>query len=259
LWWGRWDLNPGPPAPQAGILDQNVQNCTKIPTFHQDTDSSRRRPQQYNELIINTLINAKSLGKSENTVKSISFSLKQLNKHTNLNNPEEVKNYIANHNVANGTKIKLCFSYDWYCKTNNIKWEKPKYRWERKIPLIPTTANIDKIISASTEKYASIFTILKETGIEGQELHTTDRQHIDTERGIINVQGCKGHNSRSIKLKQKTADMLRKYMLRYKQQYPFPKPKAISEIWRRLGKILRKLRMNWSRIRHQKPYRLSII
>ena len=22
LWWGSWDLNPGPPAPQAGILDQ---------------------------------------------------------------------------------------------------------------------------------------------------------------------------------------------------------------------------------------------
>ena len=32
-WWGSWDLNPGPPAPQAGILDHSSQNWTKIPRF----------------------------------------------------------------------------------------------------------------------------------------------------------------------------------------------------------------------------------
>ena len=29
LWWGSWDLNPGPPAPQAGILDQ----ARRLPHF----------------------------------------------------------------------------------------------------------------------------------------------------------------------------------------------------------------------------------
>ena len=30
-WWGRWDLNPGSPAPQAGILVQNHRNIPRIP------------------------------------------------------------------------------------------------------------------------------------------------------------------------------------------------------------------------------------
>jgi hypothetical protein len=52
---------------------------------------------------------------------------------------------------------------------------------ERKIPLIPITENIHKIISASPEKYATIFTILEETGLEGQELATTLAEAITME------------------------------------------------------------------------------
>jgi integrase len=149
-------------------------------------------------------------------------------------NPQQVKDYIANKNVTNATKQKLVNVYDYFCKANNLEWTKPKYKWERKIPLIPTTANIDKIISASSTKYATIFTILKETGVEGRELATTTRNNIDAEQGIINVQGCKGHNSRSIKLKPKTADMLRVYLELYKGEHPFPSSRRFGERWRRI-------------------------
>ncbi|MCK4477370.1 tyrosine-type recombinase/integrase [Candidatus Bathyarchaeota archaeon] len=197
---------------------------------------TRRRPQQptkYDDLIINTLIKAKNSGKAKNTVRSISYSLRQLNKNADLKNPEEVKTYLANSTVCNATKTKLCFAYNWFCQTNNIQWTRPKYKWERKIPIIPTTANIDKIISASTRKYATIFTILKETGLEGHELATTTRQHIDSEQGIISAQGCKGHNSRALKLKSKTADMLRHYLHTYTQNQPFPNSRAMGEAWRK--------------------------
>ena len=59
------------------------------------------------------------------------------------------------------------------------------------------------------------------------------RNQIDTEQDIINAQGCKGHNSRSIKLKQKTADMLRTYLNKHTREKPFPRSKAISNIWQR--------------------------
>jgi len=194
---------------------------------------SRLRPQSNVEgRIINTLLESRKRGLAENTLKSISFSLKQLSRNADLNNSDSVKEYIADMKVSNATKIKLCFAYDIYCKTNAIAWSKPRYKWERKIPLIPTTANIDKIISASTPKYATIFMILKETGLEGHELATTTRQYIDSERGIINAQGCKGHNSRSIKLKEKTAEMLRRYLQMHSGEKPFPNAKAMSEIWR---------------------------
>ena len=148
-------------------------------------------------------------------------------------NPQEVLTYIANHNISNSAKQKLANCYDYFTKTNNLVWNKPRYKWERKIPLIPTTENIYKIISATTKKYATIFTILEQTGLEGQELANTHRKDIDAEQGIINVHGCKGHNSRSFKLKPKTADLLRAYLHKYTSDKPFPLSIRMSEMWRR--------------------------
>lgn len=73
--------------------------------IHSDS-LTRQRPQQpskYDDLIINTLINAKASGKSENTLTSISYSLRQLNKNADLKKPEEVKTYLANSTVCNAT------------------------------------------------------------------------------------------------------------------------------------------------------------
>jgi integrase len=131
-------------------------------------------------------------------------------------------------------------SYNYYCTINQIEWKRPKYRYERKIPLIPTTDNINKIIAASSKKYATIFRILAETGIEGRELTTTRRKDIDAEQGIINVQGCKMHASRSIKLTPTTADLLRQYLHTYTDDYPFPDSHWMSEIWIRTRNELAK-------------------
>jgi len=227
------------PRPLQADLNQDTQ----VPL-------TRRRPQQptkcnnpiINNLIkstnpntpeiINTLLDLKNRGLGESTIKDTSYKLRQLSKMTDLHNPEAVKATIANHKVANSTKTKMVQAYKYYCQTHQVEWTPPRYRWERKIPLIPTTANVDKIISASTPKYATIFTILKETGLEGHELATTTRNHIDSEQGIISAQGCKGHNSRQIKLKAKTADMLRAYLQIYTQDNPFPSSRAMGEIWR---------------------------
>jgi len=238
-------LNPGSPAPQAGILVHTRRICTKIPTKSKAEALTRRRPPKVptkqTELIINTLITLKSNGKAENTIKSVSQNLTRISKHADLANPEEIKQYIANAKridngkpLSNGTKSKLVFCYDCLCKANKIQWEAPRYKWEQPVPIIPTTANVNKIISASTKRYATIFTILAETGSEGQELHNMHKDNIDTEQGIISSKGCKGHASGSYKLKAHTAEMLREYIAKNPQEYPFPQPKVMSQIWRRI-------------------------
>ena len=231
-------MNPGSPAPQAGILDHIRRICTKIPT---KSDSLTRRRPQTQELIINTLINLKTNGKKENTIKSVSQNLTRISKHADLSKPEEVKQYIADAKrldngkpLANGTKSKLVFCYDCLCKATNLQWQPPRYKWEQKTPIIPTTANVEKIITASTKRYATIFTILAETGAEGQELHQTHRNDIDTEQGIISIKGTKGHASGTYKLKTRTAEMLREYLAKDQREYPFPQPKVMSQIWRRV-------------------------
>ena len=225
-------MNPGSPAPQAGILVQQICPEPEIPAF----DQTRRRPHKQevttNSQIINTLLKCKNSGLAESTLKSIASSFRTISKNADIDNPEAVKAFIANLKLSNNSKQKHANNYNYFCKYNGLKWEKPYYRSERNIPLIPTTANINKIISASSRKYAVIFTILKETGLEGMELATMPRSQIDAERGIINARGCKGHNSRSFKLKPSTADLLRTYLTQHKDAYPFPRSKIMGQMWR---------------------------
>jgi hypothetical protein len=117
-------------------------------------------------LIISTLVRMKNNGLSDNTPKGVSHKLNQIAKTANLLDPEEVKTYIANAKLSNASKQKLANSHQYFAKTHSLPYEKPRYKWERKIPLIPTTENVHKIISASSRKYATIFTILEETGLE---------------------------------------------------------------------------------------------
>jgi integrase len=224
-------LNPRLPAPQASVLILTSHSATK--THDADMVTRPRALLRHEDKIINTLLWMKKRGRSENTLYSVSQKLRHLTKHADLMKPETVLNFIANKDVSNSTKTKLVSDYKNFCTFNGLTFEVPKYRFERKLPLIPTTENIYKVISASSWKYSVMFTILEQTGIETRELATTKRSDIDAEKGIINVQGCKGHNSRSIKLKPQTADLLRAYLHKYDKEYPFPKAKRMCEMWAR--------------------------
>lgn len=190
-----------------------------------------------NGLIINTLINLKNNGKEQTTIKSVGQVLRQLSKSVNLADITKVKTYIANAKMQNGkpylnsSRNKFVFAYDCLCKANGLQWEKPYYKYEPKTPLIPTTENAYKIINSATRRYATIFSIMAETGIEGAELHGITRKDIDAEQGIISVQGHKGHESGTYKLKQSTAEMLREYLHKNPEEQPFPKPKIIGQVW----------------------------
>jgi len=126
--------------------------------------------------------------------------------------------------VADSYKANIVKAYNYLCMLNQIEWTKPRYKPKIKVPLVPTTANVNKIISASTKKYATIFTILAETGLEAHELAT---------KGTMTAEGCKGHAPRSFKLKQATADMLRGYLSRYTDKKPFPDSRWMSCVWTR--------------------------
>ena len=228
---GSLGFEPRLPTPQAGILDHSRSLVTRMHT----KTLARLRPQQQ-EVIINTLINLKNNGKAENTIINVSQSLARISHHADLTQPDKVKEYIARATKLNGqplsnaTKQKLVFAYDCLCQSQNIQWEPPKYKCEEHIPIIPTTENVMKIIDASTKRFTTIFTILAEIGLEGQELH---KNNIDTERGIISVEGCKGHTSGTYKLKSATTEMLREYLTKNPQEYPFPKPNIMGQMWRK--------------------------
>ena len=186
--------------------------------------------------IVNTLIKLKSSGLAESTLRPVSYELSRMAKHCDLDNPDDVKNYIANMKGANSYKDVFVKSYSYYVKHNNLKWDRPKLKSERKPPRIPTKKEIMNVVSASSRKNAVIFKILMETGVMPHELANADRRDVDLDRGILSVQGFKGHTSRNFKLKSDALACLRVYLYRVKDEKPFPDSKWMGKIWRRLRK-----------------------
>ena len=241
-------MNPGSPAPQAGILFRTPRNSLRIPEKSERVVQTRRRPRLLKntaDRILKTIEQLTADGKSQNTIDSVMTSLKILNRETDLMNPEAVKMCIAtikkrdtrNRETAellcNQSKQKHLNNYAYFAKTNGIQWEKPKLKWDTKIPITPSREQAETIISsAPTLKSATIFRVLLETGYEGQELHNTTRKDIDIEQGIITVAGTKGHSGRSFKLKASTAEMLRIYMQKHQREHPFPTPQLMGDAWR---------------------------
>ena len=236
-------MNPGSPTPQAGILNHSrgvlaaIQD--KTPLLDDDPQHTKTE-----NLIINTIIHAKAEGKADNTIHSFDKNLRQLSKHVNLTDPKAVKEYISNEvneetgePLAPSTKNKHCLAYEWLCKSNNLEslktWIKPFYKVEEGTPLIPTSQDVNKIIGACSRKYATIFTIMAEIAVEGEELHKVKREKIDTEQGIISITGTKGHASANYKLKPRTAEMLRQYIAKNNKENPFPRAKIMGQIWQR--------------------------
>ena len=227
LKWGRGDLNPGSPAPQAGILDQARLR----------PHSTGHRP-FLNGNIIKTLIKLKASGLSESTLEHVSYRLSVLDRNCSLDDPVEVSNFIANMKVANSYKNTFVKSYNYYVVLNGLSWNKPTYKYERKIPRIPTSEAINKMISRASRKYATIFKILMETGVMPFELSQVTERDIDLEKGVINVQGFKGHTSRSFKLKSDTVAMLKQYLQTYTCDKPFPNSLWIGKMWRKFRNSL---------------------
>jgi integrase len=249
-------LNPGFPAPQASVLIRTRLRAPETGLYKNE------------QIIINTLAKLRASGLDNGTLTQVEYQLKELNEKADINNPEEVKTYIANRKnkngkeTANSYKNNLIKAYAYFTVINNIQWKRPYFHYERVIPRIPTTESIKKIISASTRKYATIFTILAETGFEGKELERIPRSQINEEQGIINAQGCKHHNSRPIKLIQQTADMLRWYLQKYKDEYPFPRSDNYSRIWQRtrnkLAEKLNEPELKKIKLRHLRHYQATL-
>jgi integrase len=60
--------------------------------------------------------------------------------------------------------------------------ETPPLQNQGVIPIIPKTESVTKIIGAATERNATIFTNLAETGLECAEVLSMTRNQIDTNK-----------------------------------------------------------------------------
>ncbi|UCE16064.1 MAG: site-specific integrase [Candidatus Bathyarchaeota archaeon] len=158
--------------------------------------------------IVNYLLQMKRNGRAESTIKRHNQLLTQLSKLCDLNNPEEVKETLANFKWQTNTKRATANILNTYYKFLKIPFEKPTYAKEHKLPFIPTEQEIDLIIASGTPRTATRLQLLKETGARTGEIDHLEWTHIDTARKTIYITAEKGSNSRILPISNKLIAML---------------------------------------------------
>jgi integrase len=172
-------------------------------------------PAKHTPEIVNILLQMKNNGLSDYTIKNTSKLLTFLDQHTDLNNPDQVKTVIATH-VSNNYKRNLCFAYEKYAQLQNIKWQMPHYRQDRKIRRIPTSEKLEMIIAKAGKTLATKLRISKETGLRPIEICTLKVKDIDLEQRTIYPSTAKHGTARALKISANLNTLLQTHIITHK-------------------------------------------
>jgi len=154
----------------------------------------------------------KNNGKSDYSIKFVDKSLTYISKHANLNEPEQVKQFIANLQTTNGYKRNLSIAYNKYAKYYQIQWQMPLYKTEAKTIKIPTKEKIEMLIASSGRILSIKLTISKETGLRPIELHNLKVKDIDLTQKTIYPTTAKHGSARTLKISNSLQTTLQNYI-----------------------------------------------
>ncbi len=122
-------------------------------------------PRDLQSQVISYAVKRLNHGSSKEGVSSYIYSLRSLIRNgATLDNPSSVKSAIYGMKVSNRTKNQLVIVYDSFLKHIAKTWDKPKYRSERKIPIVPLETELDQLIGGTSKTILTFLQILKETG-----------------------------------------------------------------------------------------------
>lgn len=136
--------------------------------------------------IINYLIYLKNKGRRDTTIAAKDFQLKRLLQlGADLNNPESVKQVIANLDVSESYKLLLCIAYEGFALKNGLAWDRPEYKQCSKLPFVPHESEIDALISGCNRKTATLLRLIKETGMRLGEAWQVEWKDLDQQTRTI--------------------------------------------------------------------------
>src|SRR4030067_1798549 len=104
---GPRGFEPQFPARQASVLILTRLRAPSTRLLHPDINSETKGK------IINTLFRLKNSGLEEQTVKIVGYYMNHIARNVDLENPDEVKTFIANKQVDNGFKGNLVKAYNY--------------------------------------------------------------------------------------------------------------------------------------------------
>jgi integrase len=162
--------------------------------------------------ILNVLASMKNNARSEYSIKTVNKALTCISQHADLNQPEQVKHFIANKNVSEGYKKSLSIAYNKYCQYYQIQWNMPLYKPQAKSIKIPTTQKLEMLIASSGRILSIKLSISKETGLRPVELHNLKVKDLDLDQRIIYPTTAKHGSARTLKISNNLTATLQNYV-----------------------------------------------
>jgi integrase len=152
----------------------------------------------------------KKLGLAPATIKGRIYKLRQLVRAgSDLMNPDSISTVLALSNWTESNKQAYITTYKSFAKIFNLSWTPPKTRTQRKLPFIPTEAEIDQLIAACGRKTAAFLQVLKDTGARSCEASKLQWIDVDENTSTIRINNpAKGSLPRIIKVTPKTIAMI---------------------------------------------------
>jgi len=136
--------------------------------------------------------------------------LKRVAKHTDLKEPEQIKEYIASAPWSESHKERVCDDLARFYKHSHIPFEQPRYRKVLRLPFIPLEREVDELsLSGVAGKKTSCFLrLLKETGMRAGEAWALRWADVDFEQAAVNIQPEKNSNPRILRISSSLIAML---------------------------------------------------
>ncbi len=126
-----------------------------------------------------------------------------------FNNEDSIKEIISKQTWSVSRKVNAVDAYDSLLKMEGKTWTPPIYRRVRKLPFIPTEAEIDQLIAGCSKRIATFLQLLKETGMRcGEACDLLKWTEIDLEQRSVRITPEKGSNPRILPLSVKLVEML---------------------------------------------------
>jgi len=176
-------------------------------------------------------------GYSENTIEPIGRRLRNLAKHVNLDNPDEVKGHIAKADWSNGYKENMVNAYNHYAVFHGLSWKRPKYQRAFSIKKLPLESDIDLVISFTKTRNRVAFRLVKECGLRPIEVTNLTLKQIDLNSGRLYPETAKGGEARVLKLKSETLALLKQLISTKNfslKEKIFPCSKTLQKNWNKL-------------------------
>jgi integrase len=155
----------------------------------------------------------KNEGKAQTTIDTISKNLKIIAKNADLNNPDAVTNFIANHQCSNTFKHLLTVAYSKYAAFHVIQWQPPHFRPEEHAIKVPTKEKIQMIIANSGKRMA-IKLMLSAEGLRPIEVCNLKAKDIDTQQRLAYPTTAKHGSPRTLKIPPNLATALQEHIIR---------------------------------------------